>query len=730
MDRAQLEQLALEKMSQTQAVPSASVDRAELERLALEKMSASGMTEIDNESEADLGLINRAKYSIEPIQSNRKALLEQEYGSNNVMEKNGELYLKQDNKFVPLNKDGFSFSDVTDFAGATPEIVGGAVGTGVGLLAGVPSGGTMSVPLAIGAGAAGAGAGSAFRQGLSAIIGNPQVATVGERALETGISAAAGGAFSGAATYAKPFLSKAGASMSQIIKNLKGGGKEITEEVGETALKTVSNSSSEIAGQLTPNFEKQTADSVMSQVANQSERDMVKNEMTNLSDIAARENIPKPSYAQAAQGKALIAEAKILDMPLISGKVRKQYDGQLKAIKDNIEGITGKFIDIRSDAPEIGSAAREFAETIIESNKKASSELYQEVESEMAGAIVDKRSVYNTFRDFAGDWALVTPGSSEAEFIATKGLTRTEFKNMQEIVFDGLKALRANGADEIPFEALNGIKKTLKSSVEELKVSNPNSARILKKLVDKVEDKLEGTMRVNSPGTAEKLKAANSGWRKFYDDSDKLNSIIKNGNLDDEKVVRTVMSGTKNIQKMKDLIGEERVSEIGKSYVRDILEPLGKSGIARADSAMSAIKKQRAQIEAAIGRKNYDRLIDNLHFLNRTGQPLNVSRASLYNVLDNRGAGLKDLTLKLAGTAKTIAESKGTTISKSVKDKAVETTSKTISSASSQKNASSLGNILSDKSQRSWSNYPSYKGGNVTEQEAEKRKRAISGAKP
>ena len=729
MDRAQLEAMALEKISKMETVPSSSMDRAALEQMALEKLSTMEQTPVDNETEASIGTLNRAQYAIEPIQSNRKAFLEREFGQENIMEdKNGELYLKQNGSFLPLNKGGLSAADAADFAGALPETVGGVVGTVAGAVGGA---GALSVPGAIGLGVAGGAVGSAARQALSGAIGTPQVATMGERATETGLSGAFGGVGAGAGLAIKAGVNKVKPGISQIIKNLTRPAGETVEQAAETTAKTLSETSGQLTGNVTPIFNELSEKGITGEVADQSGRGMVKNEAKKLAEISSREGIPKATYAQAAQGKALIAEAKVMDTPLIGGKVRKQVDGQVAKIRDNLEGITGKFVDIDSDAFEVGATMREMAETMIDANKKASSELYEAVEEEMAGAVVSKRSVYNTFRDFAGDFALVTPGSSESEYIATKGLTRTEFKNIQEIVFDGLKALRLNSADEISFDALNGIKKTLKNSVEELKDSNPNSARILKKLVDKVEDRMEVTLRGYSPGTAEKLKAANQGWRKFYEDSDKLNSIIKNGNLDDEKIVKTVMSGTKNIEKMKELIGEDRVKEIGKTYLRDILAPLGKSGIARADSAMTAIKKQRAQLVAAIGEENYSRVISNLYFLNRTGQPLSVSRASLYNILDNRGPGLKGLAVNLAGAAKTIAESKGTTITKATAGKVFETTSKVVPTTS--KGLSGAANLLGDDSQRAASSFRGGSRGSVAERErqkeAEKRKRAISGSK-
>lgn len=722
MDRAALEQLALEKISKMQTVPSQAIDRDALEKMALEKLSAMDQTPIDNEEEASLGFGNRAQYAIEPIQSNRKAFLEEEFGKDNIMEdKHGELYLKQNGAFHPLNKKGFSTADVADFAGATPEIAGGVAGALIGTPAG-PVG-------AVGVGAAGGALGSVARQGLSAMIGTPQVANAGERAIETGLSAAFGGVGGGIGHGIKAVAPEVKQGISQIIKNLKKPSGEVAETIGENISKASMDTAYQSAGKLIPNFEKQTAQEIMGNVADQSGRGVVQEEAKKLSEIAAREGIEKPTYAQAAQGKALIAEAKILDLPVISGKVRKIYDGQLKKIKDNLEGITGKFIDVESDADVVGAAMREMAETSIEATKKASSELYQQVEEEGANAMIGKRAFYNKFRDKAGELGLINPDGSMAKYAADSSFTRDTFNKLQEVMFDGLDALKNTPSDKIRFESANALRKTVKGYAEELASSNPNASRLLKGFGKELDQTVEGILNREAPKLGEKFKQANSGWYKFKNDEELFSSITRGGKLDDEKIVKTVMSGTKNIEKMKELIGEDRVKEIGKTYVRDLLAPLGKSGIARADSALTAIKKQRAQIVSAIGEEKYTRLVDNLHFLNRTGQPLNVSRASLYNILDNRGAGFKDLTLKLAGTAKTIAESKGTTLTKAAKDSVIETTSKIIPTSS--KGLSSAANVLTDDSQRSASLFPSSANSKLSEREKEieKRKRAISGGK-
>lgn len=138
--------------------------------------------EIRQYEEATLGPMLRAQYSIEPLESNRLALLKRELGEENVIEQNGEIFVNQDGKFYPVNAPGVSMADIADIAGATPEMVGAGAGAALGFGAG-------SVPGAIIGGAVG----SAARQGLSALLGTPQEAGLKERALEAGISAATGG---------------------------------------------------------------------------------------------------------------------------------------------------------------------------------------------------------------------------------------------------------------------------------------------------------------------------------------------------------------------------------------------------------------------------------------------------------------------------------------------------------------------------------------------------------
>ena len=687
---------------------------------------------IDKEEEASLGVVNRAKYSIEPIQSNRKALLEQEYGQGNVIDQGGELFLKQDGKYLPLNKDGISTADFADLAGSAPEIAGGAVGAGVGLMAGVPTGGTMSVPMAAATGAVGAGAGSAIRQGISAAIGNPQVASIGERALETGISAGAGAVFSGAATAAKPYLSKAKSGISNWIKN---AGKQAADTTGETTTKTVAKTASTIDGEIVPNYQSLTADEIAGTVADQSGRDAVQLEQKKLAEIAGRQGLPDATYAQAAQGKAILAENKILDMPLISGKIRTHVDKQITFVKKNLEKLTGQAIDSESTASQVGQATREMAETAVETVKKASQELYQQVEDEGANAVIGKGPLLKRFMNMAADHNMIGPQGERLAYAADTGLEEETFNRIQKVLFQSIDALNRTISPKIKFQDANNLTKTIKATAQSLKVTNPNGHRLLSGFGKELNGTMEGILNREAPKLGEKFRSANSNWAKFKKQEEVLKKLLGN-TRDDEKVVRTIMNGTSKISDLKEIIGEERVKGIVKSHVADIFFKLNKSGVARADTAMDELRKIAPQIKSAMGVDFYNNALDNLYYLNRTGKPLNISRASLYNVFDNRGEGLKSLTFKALGTANTIATSKGTTITKAAKDTAINATSKVVGGVSGLSGkalapsvASGIGNALSDSTPRSITAYKSMRDKLMAEREAQKNKRSISGKK-
>jgi len=726
MDRAQLEQLAIEKMRQTQDAPLSSIERAQLEKMALEKMALekmakSGMTEVNTDREASLGFVNRAQYAIEPIQSNRKAFLEKQYGHDNIMEdKKGDLFVRENGRFLPVNKEGFSVADVADFAGATPEIAGGVVGTVAGAIGG---GGVASVPAAIGLGAAGGALGSVIRQGASAALGTPQVANIGERALETGMSGVFGGVGSAAGLGIKAVLPKAKQGIKNIIKSLPNKG-----DVIETSAKTVGKADLRLVGEVTPEYVEKSADNIMGEVVDQSGRDVVQEETKKLKEIALRQGLPEPTYAQAAQGKALIAETKLMDTPLIGGKARKQVDSALKLIKGNLEKITGEFLNSDSTVFEVGHAAREMMETGLASFKKIASELYDHVEEYGSGAMIGKRTFFNKFRDYAGNMGIINPDLTPAKYSADTGLTREAFDHIQSAVFDGMNAINNNPSGRIQFAAINALRKTLKGTVKELEKKNPTAAMHLKKFARTLDDTIQNALNREHPKLGEVFKEADKNYAQYKRLQSFARKIFKDG-VGDEKNVKIIMGHTGNVEGLKEIIGADNVRSIGKSFVRDILKGLSKSGIGKADVALTAIKENAPQIKSALGQATYDALVDNLHYLSRTGQPLGVARASLYNILDNRGPGLSGLSLNIVGSAKTLAESKGTTVFKAGKDAAINASSKAVLTAN--KSLPGASNLLTDTTQRNMSSFPSYKGGQTSQREKdiEARKRAISGGK-
>jgi hypothetical protein len=268
----------------------------------------------------------------------------------------------------------------------------------------------------------------------------------------------------------------------------------------------------------------------------------------------------------------------------------------------------------------------------------------------------------------------------------------------------------------------------IKAAGKELKSTDADMARIMSSFGHELNDTMAKTLNRESENLGKIYLEANSRWAKFRTQEKALSKLI-GPNVPDEKVVKTIMNGTHRIDDLKELVGENRVKEIAKSYVADILFKVSKSGVGAADNARNAMRASAPQIKAALGDNEYRRIMNNLHYLNSTGRPLTVTRATLLSFLDFKTNGFTGAAVKLAGVANTVAKSKGTTVTKAVSGKIFETTGKIV--PTTQKGFSQAGNILGDNKQRAWGNYPSY-GSNKTsekEQEIEKRKRAISGSK-
>jgi hypothetical protein len=673
--------------------------------------------------EADLGFVNRARYSIEPLESNRLALLAQEFGQENLMQDDqGNVYLKQNGQFRPINKEGFSFSDVTDFAGAIPEMAGGVVGAGSGAVAG---GGVASIPAAAGLGATGSALGSAFRQGLSATLGTPQVANTMERVSETGLSALFGGLFSGGGQAVKVGAKKAAPAFKEAAENVSKvfSRSPKTREVIETTTELSMNP------EIVENVIKEPGEEVLS-------RELVKDQMNKLDDIAIRQNLPKASYAQAAGGRAIQAEDKLLNTPLIGGKIRKQVDDQLKAVKTNLEKVAGKFIDEDSTGLEVGLSTKDFAEGVVRSTKKASQKLYDYVDEAGKDAMIGKNTFFHKFRDKAGELGLldIDPeskiGFKPSQYRADIGLTRGEFNTLQRTLMDSIGAIHKTKSPKIRFESVNAIRKTINNTAEELRTTNPNAARILKGFGKDLDEVTEGVLSREVPKLGEAFKEANKNWAKYKNDQEFLEGFLPDGV---ENIVKKTMNNTDTIKRMKELVGENHVKEIGKSYVKDILGGLSKSGVARADSALTVIKRNKAQIIEALGEDTYGNLVDNLYYLNRLNQPLSVSRPSMYSLLFSPQSdfSLKKLALNVATSAKSYAETQEGG-GKQVAREAMGKLSKPITvpfrklSEASPATHGGAANVATDSAQRGGAYFVR---GPVAKREDEENNRGVAGGK-
>lgn len=645
-----------------------------------------------NKEEASLGFANRARYAIEPLASNREALLVQQFGQENVQkDQNGNLYVRQNGQFLPVNKEGFSTADLADFAGATPELAGMAAGT-------VMGGGAASVPGLI----LGGMAGSAIRQSLSGALGTPQVAGLQERAIETGLSGVGnlvgGKVLEGLGTLGTEIKQGASNAIGKIGSVFRSSEKPLAKEVGVVAdqiLNPVMKDTNQVVKENVPGMSVTPLDEPFG-------KEMVVAEQQKLNEIAARQRLPKSTYAQAAGGNAIQAEGKILDTPFVGGDVKRHVEGQLKAVKKNLENIAGEFIHSDSTDFEVGSTVRDMAKEAKLSAKRISQEMYDQVDQAGQNAMIGKYTFYKKFRDKAGELGLINPDGSRAVYDSSNELMREEFDTLQGLLFDGIDAIKKNPSNKVPFRGINAQIKKIGNAAKKLEKSDPNISRLLNIFKDDLENTAERTLNREVPRLGGVYKEARTWWKKFKDEEEFLDNLLPE-NIGDEKVVAKVMNDTTRIKGLKNIIGDEAVSDIGKSHVKNILQKLGNSGVASASTALNAVKKQRAQIIEALGEKTYKNIVDNLYYLNRVNRGLNIQRPRLMDLITQIG-GWKNLAIRLATTTKTYAEMKGMEGTKDLVKEKAKSATKTIAKPGNylleKSKAPGFGNLLTDPYQR------------------------------
>lgn len=148
--------------------------------------------------EMNLGPLTRFATALEPIHSEDIKILRKKFGEDRVQtDAQGNIYIWDGKQWRPYNRPGLlpSFTDVAEFAGATPEILGDFAGRGMGFAAGVPLGppGAL-VGQSLGGAAMGA-LGSGIRQGASGLVKKAmgvEGAPIGEVGKEMGTAAVFG----------------------------------------------------------------------------------------------------------------------------------------------------------------------------------------------------------------------------------------------------------------------------------------------------------------------------------------------------------------------------------------------------------------------------------------------------------------------------------------------------------------------------------------------------------
>lgn len=557
-------------------------EERQLAQLEAEEMQAQQILaqkpEVDMSEEADLGLINRLKYSLEPLQSNREALLVQQFGKENVFkDPSGELFVKQRGKYIPANQPGLSMADAGEFLGAMPEAAGTAAGAFLGMGAG-------SIPAAMVGGAAG----SAIRQALSAATGVPQVAQAGERAMEAGLS----GLFAGAGSLAGKGLKQVG----------KKGLKKLVDVFPEYG---------------------------------------VSKEGQKMAQIAAKEGIPEPTIGQLAGGRDLDIEKALAEKPLFGRQIRKQVNDQVDSIKKNIADVVGDFMDSESKAFDAGTTVKETASNVIDGIGKQAGQLFDEVAEEGAKISMPADQVQKELVRNFSKFGLFTREGMPRPYSPKSGMPKDQFNRLQGILGDVVESIRtapaANqiGTPDVNANDLNVLRQMIDRSIRSGDKADYSDV-VLQKVREKFMDVTENMLKTQSPETAGKFKVARELWKqkKGLEKSFTRGGQSSLKEMAPEKVAQKYMSSSKSAQELIDLVGKDNARNVGITYMNDLFQKrLGKEGQIGARAMINTLKEKKQAIIKTVGRKEYKRLMNNLFYLDKIGSPINPSRTAITQMM-------------------------------------------------------------------------------------------------
>lgn len=573
------EQAELAALEQEEAMETGLTPEEAQELAMLEQEELMAQPKINPYEEADLGFSLRSRYAIEPLETNRMALLQKELGQENVkVDQSGNVFVNTDGEFKPVNIEGISAADIADIAGATPEMIGTVAGAAIG---GVTSAGAASVPAAM----AGGAIGSAGRQAISAMLGTPQEAGIAERAAEVGLSAGLAGAGAVAAKGAKTVGKKIFPKLSvnkAFEKTAKRIGVDLTDaqKVGgrladlekaqaETPIfgRGIRKKIEKQISQIKDNLGKQFGEFTDVDYDNLGAGNIVKNKVQTINqgikdeavrlfdDIAAkgqnvtvRSNVLKKSLSDKLNKIGIIDEdgfAKKFNAK--SGLTRDQFDKVQRVTLDIIDGIdeTAKMNNGLVNANEINTLRKSIDQNIREVSKMG----------------YDDKALKNlreSFMDLTEDMLGAQSKKLKKDFITARGLYSKYLKNKNIIEKD----LKLGGTKELADE------KTL---------------------------------------------------NRIFQDTETLDKFIQ---LSDESTAKEAADNF-----IKDLLSKK----------------LGKDDQISARGALKTIREKRGVLRKALGVKDYNQLVDNLNVLDQIGKSINPSQTAVTQLRTDvlKGLGIK-----------------------------------------------------------------------------------------
>jgi hypothetical protein len=528
--------------------------------------------------EADLGLTTRFKYSLEPLESNRRALLIEQFGAENVKEdEKGDLFVMQNGQFHPVNAPGISFTDVANIAGALPE----GLGTTAGAMAGM---GVGSVPAAAG----GAALGSAIRQGLSAAVGTPQVAPPSERAGEVLLSGVmgAGGAMigKGIKTAAKKIFPR-----FRVDEKIKNIAKELDLPEPTTG---------QLAKGRDLEIEKQLAETPFfgRKIRRINDKQITKIKQ-NLRDQFG-------DFGEVDMDRAGV------------GSTLKERAGKtVSAIKNQSQGL---YDEITAGAKEVAVPSNEFKRSLAGQFNKLG--LVDEAGNKLKHSAKTglTKTQFERLQGIASD-VLEQIDNSAGEIPGTKnmGIDASDINVIRKYVDANIREGQKAQLDDVALiklrESLMEVTEDMLSEVDPKLQSQFREARGLWK-------KYLENKKIFETGKGLNLKNMSDEkvLQRVFRDKDSVESFKQL--VDDESAKEAGDSFIRDILS-KRIGGEEQISARG---------------------AISAIRAKREAIREAIGKDAYNTMMKNLEFLDMVGKPINPSKTAITDLRTNilKGTGL------------------------------------------------------------------------------------------